>query len=311
MVAGEPKTVLITGASGFAGAAIARHLQKRGWRVRGSVRRDAAAVPSGVEKVVTGAIDGTTDWSGPLDGVDSVVHCAARVHVLQEREADPLAAFRRANVEATRRLAEAARDRGIGHFVFLSSIGAAVAERDPASANAYQRSKLEAEAALREAAGGSGMVLVMLRPPLIYGPKAPGNFARLARLICAGRPLPLASLANRRSQLFVGNLAGAVDAALACTASPTQPLALCDGEDLSTAELARRIGRACGRPARLLPCPPALLRVAARLLSQGAAAEAMTSSLVVDNAAITGALGWTPAFSVDQGLALTFEGARP
>lgn len=306
---GTAKSVLITGANGFAGAAIARHLLARGWQVRGSLRRDTGAVPSGVEGIVTGPIDGNTDWNAALAGMSCVVHCAARVHVLQEREADPAAAFHRTNVEATRRLAEQARQAGVGHFVFLSSIGAAKAESDPAAANPYQRSKLAAEAALRGVAAGSDMVLVMLRPPLIYGPAAPGNFARLARLIAAGRPLPLASLTNRRSQLFVGNLAGAVEAALACEASPPAPLALSDGEDLSTADLAHRIGRACGRPARLLPCPPGLLRLGGRLLGQGAAAEAMSSCLTVDNAAIGQALGWTPAYSLDEGLELTFRPA--
>lgn len=304
------KSALITGANGFAGAAIARHLLAQGWRLRGSVRHDEAALPPGVDKVVTGAIDGATDWTEALAGVSAVVHCAARVHVLQEHEADPAAAFHRANVAATRHLAEQSRQAGVGHFVFLSSIGAARAESDPSAANAYQRSKLEAEAVLREVAAGSDMVLVMLRPPLIYGPAAPGNFARLARLIAAGRPLPLASLTNRRSQLFVGNLAGAVEAALACPASPPAPLALSDGEDLSTADLARRIGRACGRPARLLPCPPALLRLGGRLLGQGAAVEAMTGSLTTSNTAIERELGWTPAYSLDAGLALTF-GDRP
>ena len=308
MTSGGARQVLVTGANGFAGAAIARHLRARGWRLRGSVRNADAVVPPGVEKAVTGAIDGTTDWTAALAGVDSVVHCAARVHVMQEREADPAAAFRRVNVTATRRLAEQAVAAGVGHFVFLSSIGAARAERDPTAANAYQRSKLEAEGALREAAAGSAMVLVMLRPPLIYGPGAPGNFARLARLIAAGWPLPLASLDNKRSQIFVDNLAGAVEAALSCDASPEAPLPLSDSEDLSTAELARRIGRASGHPARLLPCPPALLRLGARLLGQTAAAEALTGGLTVSNAAIGRALGWTPAFTLDEGLALTFGG---
>jgi nucleoside-diphosphate-sugar epimerase len=299
--------VLITGANGFAGATICRHLLARGWSVRGSVRRAEAAVPEGTEKIVCGPLDGATDWRAALAGIDAVVHCAARVHVLREAEADPLAAFRRVNVEASRQLAQQALAAGVGHFVFLSSVGAAVAELDPGSASPYQRSKLEAERALREAAAGSALRLVMLRPPLIYGPGAPGNFARLARLIAAGRPLPLASLANRRSLLFVGNLAGAVEAALACTATPAAPLPLCDGEDVSTAELARRIGRACGRPARLLPCPPGLLRLAGRLLGRGALVEALTGDLTVSNAEIGRALGWSPSFRLDGGLALTFR----
>lgn len=298
--------VLVTGANGFAGAAICRHLLGQGWTLRGSVRSGAAAVPEGVEKVVVGEIDETTDWSAALAGVDAVVHCAARVHVLQETAADPLAAFRRVNVGSSRALAAQAAAAGVRHFVFLSSIGAAAAERDPTQANPYQLSKLEAEAALRQAAGGA-MVLVMLRPPLIYGPGAPGNFRRLARLVAAGRPLPLAAIDNRRSLLFVGNLAGAVEAALGCEASPERPLALCDGEDLSTPELARRIGRACGRPARLFPLPLLLLKWAGSLLGRGAAVSALTGSLTIDNGPIRKSLGWSPAFGVEEGLAMTFR----
>ncbi|MGD1875911.1 MAG: NAD-dependent epimerase/dehydratase family protein [Kiloniellaceae bacterium] len=298
--------VLVTGANGFAGAAICRHLQTLGWTVRGSVRRAEAAVPQGVERVVSGALDGATDWDAALDGVEAVVHCAARVHVLHETAADPLAAFRSVNVAASRRLAEQAITAGVRRFVFLSSIGAAVAAAEPARATAYQQSKQEAETALSEAVAKSAMMLVMLRPPLICGPGAPGNFARLARLIKAGRPLPLASLTNRRSLLFVGNLATAVAAALHCENPPAGPLALCDGEDLSTAELARRIGVACGRPAWLLPAPPALLRFGGRLMGKSAAVEALTGDLTVDNRAIHDALGWSPAYTVDQGLAACF-----
>jgi len=298
--------VLVTGANGFAGRAICRHLLAQGWELRGSVRRSEAAVPEGVEKVLSGALDADADWHAALQGVEAVVHCAARVHVLRECAADALAAFRTVNVMGSRRLAEQAAAAGVRRFVFLSSIGAAVAADDPARATPYQRSKLEAETALREAAAGSAMMLVMLRPPLIYGRGAPGNFARLVRLIEAGRPLPLRSIANRRSLLFVGNLAGAVAAALDCTAVPAAPLALCDGEAVSTAELARRIGLACGRPARLLPAPPALLRLGGRLLGRGAVVEALTGDLTIDNEAIHRALGWVPRFTLDEGLAASF-----
>lgn len=297
--------VLVTGANGFAGAAICRHLLAHGWTVRGSLRSAEAAVPEGVEKVVSGEVGGATDWSAALAGVEAVVHCAARVHVLRETAADPLAAFREVNVAGSRALAAQAAAAGVRHFVFLSSIGAAVAERQSEIASPYQQSKLEAEAALRAAAGG--MVLVMLRPPLIYGPGAPGNFRRLARLVAAGRPLPLAAVANQRSLLFVGNLAGAVEAALGCEAAPEIPLALCDGEDLSTAELARCIGRACGRPARLFPLPVFLLSWAGSLLGRGGAVAALTGSLTVDNGPIRKSLGWSPAFGVEEGLAMTFR----
>ena len=303
--------VLVTGANGFAGAAVCRHLMQRGWTLRGSVRHSDAMVPQDVEQVVSGPLDGETDWRAALQDVEAVVHCAARVHVLRETAPDPLTAFRVVNVSASRRLAAQAAAAGVRRFVFLSSVGAAVAEAELNHATPYQRSKLEAEQALQEAVTGSAMVLVMLRPPLVYGPGAPGNFAQLARLVAAGWPLPLASLTNRRAQLFVGNLAGAVEAALACTTSPPAALPLCDGEDLSAAELARRIGRACGRPARLLPCPPALLRLAGRWLGRSAAVAALTRSLPVSNAEITAALGWEPSYSIDQGLDLTFSETAP
>lgn len=299
--------VLVTGANGFAGAAICRHLLARGWAVRGSVRRADATVPEGVEQVVSGPLESAIDWRPALSGIDAVVHCAARVHVLRETAADPLAAFRAVNVAASRRLAGQAAAAGVGRFVFLSSVGAQVAEADPARASPYQLSKLEAEQALQEALAGSPALLVMLRPPLIYGPGAPGNFHSLARLVAAGFPLPLRSLANRRSLLFVGNLASAVEAALGCLAAPGAPLPLADGEEVSTAELVRRMARACGRRARLLPCPPGLLRLAGRALGRGAAVEALTGSLTVSNAEIARALDWSPRYSLDEGLALTFR----
>lgn len=300
--------VLITGANGFAGRAICRRLLAQDWQVRGSVRSADSAVPAEIEKIVTGDIGADTDWRAALAGVDAVVHCAARVHVLRETADDPIAAFRRVNVAGSRRLAEQAVAAGVRRFVFLSSIGAAVAAAAPARATPYQRSKLEAETALREATAGSATLLVMLRPPLVYGPGAPGNFARLLRLIRAGRPLPLGCVANRRSQLYVGNLADAVASALRAAAAPAGPLALADAEAVSTAELARRIGRACGRPARLLPVPVFLLHLAGTLAGRGAMVDSLTGDLTIDNAAIRQALAWSPPYTLDQGLAETCAG---
>ncbi|GAB4352977.1 MAG: SDR family oxidoreductase [Kiloniellaceae bacterium] len=297
--------VLVTGANGFAGRAICRRLRAQGWQVRGSVRSAEAAVADDIEKVVTGDIGADTDWRPALAEVDAVVHCAARVHVLRETAGDPMAAYREVNVAGSRRLAEQAVAAGLRRFVFLSSIGAAVAAAAPARATPYQRSKLEAEAALRAATAGSATRLVMLRPPLVYGPGAPGNFARLLRLIRAGRPLPLGCVDNRRSVLFIGNLADAVAAALQVESAAAEPLALADAEAVSTAELARRIGRACGRPARLLPVPVFLLRLAGTLAGRGATVDALTGDLTIDNAAIQEALGWAPPFTLDQGLAET------
>ena len=302
-----PGRVLVTGANGFAGRALCNHLQARGWTVRGSLRRQATNLPAGVEAAFTGDIDARTDWSPWLDGVGAVVHCAARVHVLKETAGEPLSAFRSVNVDASGRLAEQAAEAGVRRFVFLSSIGARVAAADAGKATPYQRSKLEAETLLQEINRRHGMVLVILRPPLIYGRDAPGNFRRLAALIAAGWPLPLSGLANRRSLLFVGNLAGAVEAALRCEVSPATPLELSDGDDLSTAALARRIGESCGRPARLFPLPTALLHLAGRLLGRSATVAALTEDLTIDNAAIRDTLGWSPEFTLDEGFAASFR----
>lgn len=297
---------LVTGANGFVGAAVCRHLATRGWSLRGSIRSNTAALPQAVERLVTGSIDAGTDWRVGLAGVDAVVHCAARVHVVREQAADPLAAFRRTNVEAAAALARQAVAAGVGRIVLVSSIGAAVAESQAGAANPYQKSKREAEIALAEILRGTGTSLVALRPPLIYGPGAPGNIRRLESLIAKGLPLPLASIDNCRSLLYIGNLTSAVEAALSVTEVPASPLALSDGGDLSTPELVRRIAQAAGKNPRLLPFPVGLMKVAGRLLGREAAVTALTSSLTIDNDPIRKALGWCPPFSVDEGLKASF-----
>ena len=301
--------VLVTGANGFIGAAICAGLLAKGWSVSGSVRSADTALDPKVSPLITGPLDGSTDWTATLDGLDAVVHCAARVHVLRETEADPLAAFRKVNVAASEGLARQSVAAEVRRLVFLSSIGAAVAERSPERASPYQRSKLEAEAALKAVTAGTATSLVVLRPPLVYGAGAPGNFPRLAKAVARGLPLPLASLRNRRSLLYLGNLVSAVEAALTADPAPESPLELCDGDDISTPDLARRIGQLCGRPARLLPCPPALLRLAGALTGRSAAVEALTTSLTVDNGPITKALGWRPPYGLQDGL--TASVAKP
>ncbi|WP_422368151.1 NAD-dependent epimerase/dehydratase family protein [Pelagibius sp.] len=297
---------LVTGANGFVGAAICRHLAARGWSLRGSTRNETAALPQGVERIVTGSIDAGTDWSAGMADVDAVVHCAARVHVLAESAPDPLAAFRKTNVDAAAALARHAVALAVRRIVLVSSIGAAVAENQAETANPYQKSKREAETALAEILRGTETSLVVLRPPLIYGPGAPGNIRRLESLIAKGLPLPLAGIDNRRSLLYIGNLTSAVEAALRVAEVSASPLALSDGRDLSTPELVRHIAQAKGRSPRLLPFPVSLLKTLARLLGREAAVTALTSSLTIDNEPIRKALGWCPPFSVDEGLKASF-----
>ena len=305
--------VLITGANGFVGRALGRELLRRGRRVRAAVRRDAG-LPDGCEVRVVGDLGPDTDWSAALEGVDAVAHLAARVHVMRERAADPLAAFRRTNVEGTLRLARSAAAAGVRRLVFLSSVkvlgeatpdgpftdSSPVNPQDP-----YGASKREAETGLFELAARSGMEVAILRPPLVYGPGVKGNFLSLLRLIDRGVPLPLAAIDNRRSLLYLGNLVDAVDLCLSHDGAAGRTFLIRDGEDLSSAELVRRLAAALGRRARLFSLPEGVLRLAANCIGRRAAAQRLLGSLTVDDRRIRSELDWQPPFTVDQGLAET------
>ncbi|WP_299395020.1 NAD-dependent epimerase/dehydratase family protein [Pelagibius sp.] len=295
--------VLVTGANGFIAAAVCRRLLAAGWAVRGTLRRPEVKLPEGVERALVDSLGGSTDWTGALADCQAVIHCAARVHVLREEAADPLSAFRRVNVEGSAALARQALTAGVKRLIYLSSIGAAQASEKPDAATPYQLSKLEAEAALQTVTAGGPMALIVLRPPLVYGPNAPGNFTRLARLLAKGLPLPLAGIANRRSLIYLDNLTSAIEAALAIDPPPAAPLAVCDGADFSTPDLLRAMGHAMGQRVRLWPCPPALLRLAGALLNRRSAITALTESLAIDNRPACEALGWTPPFGVEEALA--------
>jgi nucleoside-diphosphate-sugar epimerase len=294
--------VLVTGATGFVGRAVLPALAPVA-AVRAAVRDASAALPAGVERVAIGSIGRETDWRAALDGVDAVVHLAARVHVMRPGPDDE-ALCRQVNVAGTLRLAEAAAASGVSRFVFVSTVkvmgdrsqGRPFTEDDaPAPVGPYAISKLLAERAL---AAFLGPAVTILRPPLVYGPGVKGNFRALQRLAASGLPLPLGSVANRRSLLYVGNLADAIRAALLAPPAPgCRAYLLRDGEDLSTADLLRRLAPR----ARLLRFPPALL---ARLLPSGLA-ERLLFSLAVDDSRFRRDHGWTPPFTVDQGLAAT------
>ena len=305
--------VLVTGANGFVGRALGRELLRRGRRVRAAVRRDAG-LPDGCEARVVGDLGPDTDWSAALDGVDAVAHLAARVHVMRDRAADPLAAFRRTNVDGTLRLARSAAAAGVRRLVFLSSVkvlGEATPDgpfTDSSPANPqdpYGVSKREVETGLSELAARSGMEVAILRPPLVYGPGVKGNFLSLLRLIERGVPLPLAAIANRRSLLYLGNLVDAVDLCLSHDGAAGRTFLIRDGEDLSSAELVRRLAAALDRRAPLFPLPEGVLRLAAGCIGRRAAAQRLLGSLTVDDRRIRSELDWQPPFTVDQGLAET------
>ncbi len=256
------------------------------------------------------------DWQQALRDVNVVIHLAARTHVLDDLSADPLAEYRRVNVLGTTALARQAAVSGVRRLVFLSSIkvngestqGAPFEEGDlPAPEDAYGISKLEAEQALEQIAKTTGLETVILRPPLVYGAQVKGNFLRMLGAVARGLPLPLASVNNRRSLIYVGNL---VDAIITCIGTPAaagKTYLVSDGEDISTPALIGKLAAAMGKPARLLPCPTGLLMLGAAMLGKRAAAARLTGSLRVDSSRIRRALGWQPRYTLDQGLTATAQ----
>ncbi len=303
--------ILVTGATGFVGTALCADLA-----ARGIAFRPASRLPRpGFHPV--GVIDARTDWTEALVGIDCVVHLAARVHVMDDTAADPLAAFRAANVDATLNLARQAAAAGARRFIFVSSIkvnGEETAPGRPFTSvdvpeprDPYGLSKWEAEQALLDLGRRTGMEIVVIRPPLIYGPRVKANFASLMRLARRGLPLPFGLISNRRSLLFVGNL---TDFIILCVAHPdaaNRTFLVSDGEDLSIGQLIAGISGAMGRKAWLLPVPPRLIEAAAAMLGKGPAARRLLGSLQVDIGETRRMTGWTPPFTSEQGLALTVQ----
>lgn len=312
--------VLVTGATGFVGRVLVRRLLDRGVAVRAAVRGPAeaarAVLPPGTEVAVVGAIGPDTDWTDALAGVDAAAHLAARVHVMRDAAADPLAEFRAVNTAGTRRLAESAAAAGARRLVFVSSIKAVVDESrpDPVTDSTpadphspYGRSKREAEEALAAVSAATGLETVVLRPPLVYGPGVAGNLRTLLKLCARRVPLPLDGVRNRRSLIGVENLADAVAACLFHPAAAGHCFLVDDGAPLSTADLVRALSAGLGVAPRLLPVPPALLGLAAWLLGRPGALDRVAGSLELDSRGIRGTLGWAPPLDTASGLRATAE----
>lgn len=308
--------VLLTGASGFVGSAVGARLLADGEHaVRCAMRQRPSAAQTGVQVCASPSLGPEADWSSALVGIDAVIHCAARVHVMREQAADPLIEFRRANVDGTLRLARQAVQAGVRRFVFVSSIKvsgehtqpgqAFSADDEPQPCDPYGISKREAEDGLLALAAETGLEVVIVRPPLVYGPGVKANFLSMLRWLKRGVPLPFGAIDNRRSLVALDNL---VDLLVLCLTHPAavgQRFLVSDGEDLSTSELLRRLSSALGRPARLLPIPQAWIEGAARLLGRQSLSQRLCGSLQVNIDKTRERLGWTPPLTVDQALAKT------
>jgi nucleoside-diphosphate-sugar epimerase len=301
--------VLVTGATGFVGTALCDVLTASGYGVVPAVR-GRSGMP---HEVVVGNLDASTDWQDALSGCDAVVHLAARVHVMNDTVQDPLALYRATNTEATLNLARQAAQAGVKRFVFISSIkvngeGRDTAYREtdvPAPEDAYAISKWEAEQGLQRIARETGLEVVILRPPLVYGPGVKANFLRLMKTIQRGWPLPLGAIRNRRSLLYLGNFVDAIRLCVEHPGAAGRTFLLDDGAAVSTPDLVRAVAHAMGRPARLLTVPVGVLALAGALVGKRAAVVRLTGSLWVDNSFIRSCLGWTPSFTMESGLAAT------
>lgn len=315
-------TVLVTGANGFVGSAVCLRLVHEGFYVRPVVRTVQPAVPSAnLLPPVVADLERNTDWSAALNGVTEVLHSAARVHVMDDLSADPLEAYRQVNVAGTLNLASQAAQAGVRRFVFVSSIkvnGEATqpgqpftADDVPSPLDPYGVSKLEAEQGLRDIEAQTGMGVVIVRPPLVYGPGVKANFASMMRWVARGIPLPLGAIHNARSMVALDNLVDLLVTCLKHPAAAGQTFLVSDGKDVSTTELLRRTAEAMGKKTLLLPVPASVLELGASLLGKRAVAQRLCGSLQVDIEKTRRLLGWTPPLTLDQGLKKAVEGMKP
>ncbi len=310
--------VLVTGASGFVGRAVCERALSLGMKVRGSHRSlgSQSLVPAGVEKIQIASVNGDTDWSLALMGVDVVIHLAGRVHIAKDSVKDPLATYREVNTAGTRRLARMAVTAGVRRLVYISTIkvnGEQTAttpftETDvPQPGDAYAISKWEAEQVLHQIGAETGLEIAILRPPLVYGKGVGANFLRLLHLVQRRIPLPLASVTNRRSLLYVRNLADAILTIATHPKGAGQTLLVSDGEDVSTPQLVQYIASAMKFPAKMFPCPPRLLYLVGNLFGKLEEMRRLLSSLAVDSTKIRFEIGWIPPYTMSHGLKETVE----
>lgn len=306
--------LLVTGANGFVGRALCKELLARGFQVRGATRK-ACRLAGEVDNAIVGEIGGATNWVDALRGVDIVIHLAARVHVMHDESKDPLAEFRTVNTQGTEHLALTAAACGVKRLIYASSIkvngeetsdGHIYSELDiPAPQDPYGISKWEAELTLKRVSQQTGLEIVVVRPPLVYGEEVKGNFAQMMKVISNGTPLPLGSVQNQRDLVYVGNL---VDALIVCALHPSaagQTYLVSDGQSVSTPELLKHLADAMGMPICLFRCPIMLLRIAGKITGKSMQIARLLGSLQVNSDKICKQLNWHAPYTLQAGLERT------
>jgi len=308
--------ILLTGANGFLGSSLAVNLNARPYvRLTAAVRR-RVEIPASYFFEVSG-LYANTDWSTAVANQQVVIHAAARAHIMKDEVSDPLAEYRRINVDGTLNLARQTAAAGVDRFIFISSIKVNgeqtplgqpfTADDTAAPEDAYGISKWEAEQGLNKIAAETGMEVVIIRPPLVYGPNVKGNFASMINLVERGFPLPLGAIHNQRSLVALDNLVDLIITCIDHPAAANQVFLAGDGQDLSTTELLRGVAKAAGKRSRLIPFPSSLLMLAATLLGKKLVAQRLLGSLQVDISKARDLLGWEPPLSTEEGLRRCFS----
>jgi nucleoside-diphosphate-sugar epimerase len=309
--------VLVTGADGFIGKALCRRMLDEGWNVRGAIRsvEKKESLPNGVDAIEIGSIGPDTRWETALKDIEAVVHLAAQLNFKKHDSVETISLYRKTNVIGTIHLAKVAESMGVRRFIFLSSIkvigeekAGPYTEKDkPIPIGPYGMFKLEAEEFLEEFNSCTSLEVVVLRPPLVYGPGVKGNFLKILKLVDKGVPLPFERVENHRSLIFIDNL---IDAIITCLKHPDaagEKYFVSDAEIVSTPEFIRRIAASLGRPARLFSLPPKLLHRVAKFAGMSETAMRLLDSLVVDTSKIRNELGWIPPYTQQEGLSLTAQ----
>ncbi|MFL2780608.1 MAG: NAD-dependent epimerase/dehydratase family protein [Rhodospirillales bacterium] len=307
--------ILITGATGFIATPLIRALREQGHILSGTTRKTGVfSGTNGIPLHKVPEISENTDWSNIISGAEVVIHLAARVHIMKDQSRNPIEAFRRVNTLGTKSLALQAANAGIKRFIFLSTVKVAgetspidgFKESGPISPNdPYSISKYEAEQELLKIAQSSSMEVVIIRPPLVYGPNVKGNFLSLLKLAKKNYPLPLNSINNKRSLIFVDNLTDAITKAVDHPKAANKIFFLSDEENLSTTELINKISRAFGTKARIFNIPQKYLILLGKITGNTAIIKRLTQTLTVDSTRIKSDLNWSPPFQSDVGIEKT------